>query len=200
MAGGQSPHHQQAMNFFDQHLAQATHLSAALRQEYQQAAHAVIGQMTDEGARRLNQYVSGYRLFSDVEQLSTYAVPGYSRLPPALRPFYTVNGSYNVSTREVEIDGGGRLGPFVFTTQDRYAHELGHAIDGPGGDVSSTREWVDAWRAEIVPTTRIPNARKDAQEGFASFAAMLYGTNANKAALSQTHPLCTAVWRKHGLW
>jgi hypothetical protein len=164
-------------------LAQATHLFAAQQQEYQQAAHAVINQLSDEGARRLNQNLSGYRLFPDVEQLSAYAVSGYSRLPSILRAFFAISGAYNRQTREVEIDGGSRLGPFTFTTQNSYAHELGHALDGPRRDISSTPDWNAAWRAEIAPSSRFPNARRDPHEAWAWFAEQVYGTNGNKTAL-----------------
>jgi hypothetical protein len=199
-SSGSSPEHLQAVALFDQHLAAHANLTAAQRQEHQQAAHAVIGQMSVAALQRLNANVAGYRLFPDAHELSLYAVPGYASLPVSLRPYLLAHGAYNRRTREVEIDGGGRIGPFVFTAQDRYAHELGHAIDGPAFDVSDPQEWQDAWRAEIAPTTRSPAAQVDHREGFATFAGMAYGTNANRRALETSHPLCVAVWRRHGLW
>ncbi len=156
--------------------------------------------MTEEGLKRFNRNVSGYRLFADRDQLSAYAVAGYTHLPPAVRQYMQISGAYNRKTRELELDGSDRIAGIAFSTQDRYGHEFGHAIDGPSFELSGQREWQDAWRAEIKPNPPNPNAATNAHEGFVAFSAMIYGSGANRTGLSRSQRLCVTFWGSIGLW
>jgi hypothetical protein len=189
-----------AKDNFDRALASHANLTPTHRQEYQTAAHALFDRLTHEGLERFNRHVSGYRFFPDLDQLSAYSVPGYSQLPAALRPYAQVTGAYNRQTGELELDGGSRVAGITFPIQDRYAHEFGHAIDGPSFESSGQQEWLDAWQSEIRPNPPNPNAATNAHEGFAAFCAMACGTAANRAVLEHSHPLCVAFWRGQGLW
>jgi hypothetical protein len=199
-SGGAPDHRQQAKDAVDLALGRHPHLPAALQQEYRAAAHAIFDQMTPAALERFNRHVSGYRFFRDGDELSAHAVPGFALLSPALRPYFVVSGAYNRRTQELELAGGGRLAGQGVTPQTRYAHEFGHAIDGPDFEISDTPEWQGAWAAEIRPSPPNPNAATNAREGFSAFAGLAYGTGADRAALEQSHPRCVAVWRAWNLW
>lgn len=200
VGGGGTPAHDRARDVVSQALAQHANLRPAQAQEYRDAAFAIISFFTVSAANRFNAHVRGYRFFSSLDELSAHCVPGFSQVPQTLRQYVLAVGAYNVQTEEIEVDGGGRFAGFVFTTQDRFAHEFGHALDGPQRDISSTSEWRGAWQAEIVPHPPNLNAQTALHEGFAAFAAMVFGTQADRTALEQTHPACVQVWRSWGLW
>ena len=91
-------------------------------------------------------------------------------------------------------------------TGDWYAHEMAHAIDGPGRQLSSSDEWDRAWQADIRrdaagelshPVSRY--ASTSPSEGFAEFARLVYGVGTSVETLQTKYPAATAFFEKHGL-
>lgn len=105
----------------------------------------------------------------------------------------------------------GRHAPRHQQTAERiYAHELGHAIDGPAREYSGSDEWNAAWAAEIDHSKADRAAGKPApltwyaaskpSEGFAEFSALVNSGQVPHAQIAAEFPLCTALWKAKGLW
>ncbi len=91
-----------------------------------------------------------------------------------------------------------------------YAHELGHAIDGPTKEITRSAEWQDAFKSEIEHTDADYNARlepkltryagKKDSEGLAEFSRLVYGSDVPHAQVARDFAKATAVFKARGLW
>jgi hypothetical protein len=91
-------------------------------------------------------------------------------------------------------------------TAGTYAHEIGHAIDGPGYKHSGSAEWQEAFGEEIASKDSIGRHRLSTyaatkpQEGWAEFSRLVYGTDTDRGSIEKAFPKCSAYWKKHGFW
>jgi hypothetical protein len=91
-----------------------------------------------------------------------------------------------------------------------YAHELGHAIDGPRKEITGSKQWQEAYAAEIGQTDAERASRAEPKlswyggtrdsEGFAEFARLVHGSDVPHAQIERDFPLSTAVFKDRGLW
>lgn len=200
--GANSPHHLQAHQVLGQYLAGAGHLSPARKQEYRQAAFAVFDLMTPQAMERFNRHLRGYRLFENLFDLNCHFSPHLPR--QQVQAFVGLNllrlGAYNTSTGEIEADGGNRFAGRTFSTQYVFAHEFGHAVDGPNSEISATQEWQDAWSAEIVPAYPGTTAALHPAEGFSRFSQVVHESGLPRPDIEAQFPRCTDLWRHWRLW
>jgi hypothetical protein len=87
-----------------------------------------------------------------------------------------------------------------------YAHEMGHAIDGPDMELSGHVDWRKAWKREIVQTEDggsprlTAYARELPEEGFAEFCRVLYSGDVNLERVAEYFPGCSQFFQSRGLW
>lgn len=135
----------------------------------------------------------------------------WSRIEPFLGD---IGGGFSGSGG-MYLDGGidrtSHAGPgqFAMTTGNSqvglYAHEMTHAIDGPGHEYSSSPLWQHAWNEEInrgeqPDQTLTTYASTVDFEGFAEFGRLLYGGNVNPKEVEQRFPKCSQFFKDNGLW
>ncbi len=124
-------------------------------------------------------------------------------------------GVYSGATGSIHADGDmdnphpGRHSPGdKFLAHHVYAHELGHAIDGPDHEISSSPQWAHAFDSDIAhkpkqvgdeaPLTTY--AAKSPSEGFAEFARLLYASDVPTDQIRREFPKASLVFNAHGLW
>lgn len=157
------------------------------------ADEAVATGKTDAERAALETRVAGFRH-------SEGAGAGYVPAAGALH----MDGDYRNRAMGAGSGGHGTASE-VQVEHEIYAHELGHAIDGPHRAISHSAEWVDAQEAEIEPRGdgRYPltkYATTNYQEGLAEFARLLYGSDVPPEQVEREFPKCAAVFKSHGLW
>lgn len=87
-----------------------------------------------------------------------------------------------------------------------YAHELGHAIDGPNHEISKSPEWADAFKSEIAtgakgadsPLTEYGATKPS--EGLAEFSRLVYGSDVPHSQIAKEFPKATQLFKDRGLW
>lgn len=102
-----------------------------------------------------------------------------------------------------ELMGANPTGADV--ARHTYAHELGHAIDGPDSELSNSAEWRSAWRIEVdFSGGKGPNltnyARSNPSEGFAEFCRLVYSGDADAGEIQSKFPGCTKFLKDRRLW
>ncbi len=127
----------------------------------------------------------------------------------------TAGGMYNAQSGRLDADGHfdagkntGRHGsPGVSQPHQIYAHELGHTLDGPKRQFSTSPAWKEAFGSEIghdlknqseAPLSRYGGT--DPVEGFAEFSRLVYGSDVPHAQIAKDFPKATAYYKSQGLW
>ena len=195
----QEPNAVRAKATVDASLRQSS-VSKAKSGEYRAAMASVFDNMTPAAVARFNANVGSIRF-----------VPQFAEVAAAVRKQATklglvgdvpdgVCGCYFKDDRSLVVDGGvpGAPPEDGVHAAGVYAHEIGHVLDGPNEEISSSPAWQAAWQSEIVQGRTPPSdyAQRTAQEGMAEFHRMLV---ANRHAAAQVYPKCAAVWKAHGL-
>lgn len=118
-------------------------------------------------------------------------------------------GAYNTRRMSIHVDGDrtdsghrGKYGSASSPAHAIYAHELGHAIDGPAKEISSSPEWQRAFADEINQGSHplTDYAATKPEEGLAEFSRLLYGSDVPHAQIEREFPQASAVFKVRGLW
>jgi hypothetical protein len=113
--------------------------------------------------------------------------------------------------QEMHGDEAGRYGrEKLQLAHSIYAHELGHAIDGPRKEITGSKQWQEAYAAEIGQTDAERASRAEPKlswyggtrdsEGFAEFARLVHASAVPHADIARDFPRATAVFKSWGLW
>ncbi len=185
----------------------------------QQAKHAaaidtVIRRMPRAALDRLAKNVSGVDWHATTKDLTASLSRTSKKVREVTARGAVVNGCYQSGDKKLILNGDvkRKAGNDVLR-QDRenahetYAHEMAHAIDGPGFEHSHSPEWVAAWKEEIGDTApaagQSPKLSKYAtsvsHEGWAEFGRLVYGTGTDHAKIAKAFPKCAAYWKKIGV-
>jgi hypothetical protein len=134
-------------------------------------------------------------------------------------PKTRIGGCYMEGNKKAYLSTGmdktGHQGPAEFRMEvggkqasqtGVYAHELTHAVDGPGKEHSRTSMWQSAWKEEIAPSGSSKEHRLNSyassqpSEGFAEFGRLVYGGQADHKEVERRFPKATKYFKDHGLW
>lgn len=111
----------------------------------------------------------------------------------------SVVGFYDPSSGLVLSDGIHSAIADTDSARHVWAHELGHAIDGPEFELSSSAEWHAAFQAEIADKQLSNYAATEPVEGFAEFCRAVYGSDVEHAEIARHFPQCTKFFKRRGL-
>lgn len=195
-------------------LDAAHHLSDEHRGKSRVALQYVLGKIPAAAHERLTAHLVDVQFHATAAELTQTIAATSPKVKEAMDRGATVNGVYRQQTKTLVLDGDvPRRAADDLWKKDRsnvhetYAHEISHAIDGPGFPLSGSQEWVDAWQREIGFTRPAPGtarlsvyATSAPHEGFAEFGRLVYGTNTNRSAIEKKFPMCAAYWKSQGLW
>jgi hypothetical protein len=178
-------------------LAEAD-LSDPQRQDYRESVHAILQRMTPAALARLHANAKEYTFFATHEALTAAVRAKYPAL--RLRSGRILKGMFD-RDGVVHMNSGGTLfGRPNVGLQEFHGHELAHAVDGTGHELSNSPEWVRAWEADIRDGGFLgPDSQRSSQEGFSEFGAMLLGGGISYKDARQVMPLAAKFWRERGL-
>ncbi|HEY1187166.1 MAG TPA: hypothetical protein VGE74_05880 [Gemmata sp.] len=131
-----------------------------------------------------------------------------------------IGGAYIKSLRQLHVDGDHlmkytRSGKYesqrAMPSDGVYAHELGHALDGPDNEITKSDEWRDVFASEIAYDVEEVRKRKAAprlteyagtkpSEGFAEFTRLVYGSDVPHDQIAREFPKATALFKSRGWW
>lgn len=197
------PHAQKTLVAIDAAL-QTSAISGTRGAEYRTSALSVLRAMSPAAVQRLNRNVRDFHFVSQFAQVTPtvrtrMAKLGYPANEVAEIPD-GVCGAYIKDDKTLVADGGvpGTRPEEGVHTAGVYAHEWGHALDGPDNELSNSKRWLAAWHDEIENSVTPPSdyAKRSPSEGFAEFHRVLV---ANRTAALKLYPKCAAVWEKQGL-
>lgn len=180
------------------------------RKHYHDVAASVLETMSAIAVERFNYHINSAKFFKNVDELTQYVdAIGGKKTVSNIR----VGGVYmhgvdrnGEAIMRLALDGGAESeqgasnfdNTQLMKTSGYYAHEFGHAVDGPNFELSSSDEWKAAYGAEIDrdgdPLSRY--ARTHDSEGFAEYARLVHE---NPALAKKQFPLCWRAWKKWGL-
>jgi hypothetical protein len=173
----------------DQHVTKLEgHLRAAKipkkdAKRFKNAAERVLGNMTDEGLRRLKDNLNAYYFYPDLSALRAEA------------GLETTLGFYRGSNRTLHLDCGEEGRDSIHHI---YAHEYTHALDGPNDDISGLKEWQEAWQEEMVEGYAFGEPGAEApDEGLAQLGELML--RGKRAEGRRRCPKCVAIWEGLGL-
>jgi hypothetical protein len=170
-------------------------------QEYRAAVFTILRATPAGCLARLNANLRSIHFVADFAQVSPVLRRRVERLGynPGDVPDGACGG-YLKDDKAVVADGGvpGTRPEEGVHTVGVYAHELGHAIDGPDDEISNSKAWQAAWAKEMKNAGRPPSeyAQVSASEGFAEYHRLLVANRKQAVAL---YPRCADVWRGRGL-
>lgn len=223
-------HHEANQRLMEDAISKAN-LSPKQKEVYTASAKHVLGAITPAGHARIAanlktaNFHSNPMALGDAVLTEALAVPGITAEQRAklnqhkkkMSGGMMIGGAYNLKTGSVHLDGDiGKSHAGKYATGEGihshhvYAHELGHAIDGPNREYSYHKEWETAWTSEIsqgavgrlvgkqAPLTDYGAARAD--EGFAEFSRLLYGSAVPLANIERDFPKSSAFFKSRDLW
>jgi hypothetical protein len=199
--GTKTPNAVKALNLVENEL-QAAGVGYKKSADYRAAATAVIGGMTHEAQKRFAANVSKIHFAKEHAAVSGLIRDRLKQMDDPTEVPDGVSGAYIRAgdTGEVVANGGipGMNKSDGVDTLGVYAHEFGHAIDGPDCEISDSTAWEHAWENEILRGKTPPSAyaQQSPSEGFAEFHRLLA---INKKAATTMYPACAEVWKKHKL-
>lgn len=174
-------------------------MEEATKRQHQYAMNRVVARMPDKAVARAQQNIRQARVFTDHVPVTE----GFKERAPftKLRRNEVILGFYHGLGNALWIDGFMDL---LGTNQEEthravWSHELGHAIDGPMHELSSSAAWQEAFDSEIGGGQLSNYATSNYQEGFAEFSRLAYGTDMDQAEVKKQFPKCFAFFRKRGL-
>lgn len=173
-------------------IAKASEADERLREHYRETLRGVFRGISDQGITRLDENVSQYRFYVDVEA----ATSSYRELTGSEFPEF-VEGFFDHENGEVHLNGGYEWSGNWHDdpASSTYAHEIGHALDR-GHELSDNKGWQEVWEREILGGALGKAGDINAAEGFATFAEVVL---LRRKDAETFFPLCTDYWRKQGL-
>lgn len=225
------PHTNHAATQAVQKAIASANLPPEKAKEYAAAANAVLSRMPQAALDRAAKHVAATAFYPDSKALGLGALatamkaPGLSDQQLAklnAQKTAVESGKINLGgayiTKEggqLHLDGGmsGVSNPGVHgggsqATHEVYAHEFGHAIDGPALQVSNSARWQEAFAKEIGPGVKAEDgsprltryAQTNAQEGLAEFCRLVYGGEVALSTIEQEFPIASKFWKEARLW
>ncbi len=168
---------------------------------YVRTVDGILTKRLPRAARdRVAKHVRVVKFHNSVEDVNAEILadtPGMKPVMDAHDGYYAL-AAYGPKEGTLYLDGnfGGEI--------DRvYAHELGHAIDGPGFELSGSREWQRLWDEEIRREKNPPlshYANKSKVEAFAEFCAAVYHGGADLDEVARRLPGCAQFFKERELW
>ncbi|WP_439627502.1 phage portal protein family protein [Gemmata sp.] len=226
--GANAPEVKRGVAKFKEAVDASPGLSPEQRQRYHAAVDRVAARLPAAAHTRLERHLESAHFHPDAESVGLGAAREVLRDPEIddatqkewlgylaqmKRGELRVGGVYAPTVRSVHVDGDGgkdypgRHGTGEMLAHHVYAHELGHAIDGPDNEISNSPQWRHAFGSEIqhdpdaggeAPLTTY--AGRSPSEGLAEFARLLYATDTPTAAIERDFPKAAFVFKGHGLW
>ena len=196
--GGPSPppaksaHHAAAHAKVVSTLRNASHLSTEQKKEYYRAATTVINNMPDKAVERMNAHTKATSFYSSPENLTASVAKTTDKIPAGK----VANGAYDRRDGTLHLDGGSTNG--TQSKEEIYAHEFGHAIDGPDNEISSSAAWHDAWKSESKHVSAYATTKPS--EGLAEFAKAAHSGVYHRDKVAKAFPKSVAVFKAHGIW
>ena len=177
-------------------------LSPEQAKYYESEAHSVIGKFNAVAHKRFKEGCNKITFKSDLDALNDGLVEAVPILEEWRKKGGIAAGVYLGKKKEVMIDGEApnyREGDKQREPKQTYAHEFMHAIDGPEREISSDKEWLNAWQQEIVGPKRLSKyAGTKPSEGLAEFGRFIYA-HASPEEGNKRFPQCFAVLKKYGV-
>lgn len=197
--GGRSKDHQAVIDGMSKAIDRAD-LTDEQKDQYKKAWSDVVDRLP---------LAAVHSIQSNVKRANFY--PSSEALTDALRERSpnikgVAAGAYGIKDESLHLDGGAnRSGQ---SASEVYAHELGHAVDGPSRDISSSPAWRDAYNSEVANGRLGKYAAADpkrsdslnAAEGLAEFNRAVHGGKYDPDQVAQKFPKCTQVFKDNGLW
>ena len=110
-----------------------------------------------------------------------------------LKPRYPTNQALLLPALHLAQKEYGWIAPEIMD-------EVAHAIDGLKHDLSETKEWERAWKAEISDGGFLgPDSTTNAREGFSEFGAMLLGSGLPAKTIAEVMPQSVKFWKDRRL-
>jgi hypothetical protein len=182
--------------WFAEHLSKHPEIPMERRGEYARAAGVIFERITPTALVRLVQNVREIKFHLTLEDMTADLARTHGLVATRLAMGRPVGGAYVHALRQLHLDGGEEDRHIV----ELYAHEFGHALNGPDRQISSSRAWREAWDQELHSNDLSPLAGTNPHEGFAEFARFLYSGTVGKRDLERRFPLCVRIWREQSLW
>ncbi len=210
----------------------APDLSDDQRQRFADAAVRVTGSMPKAALDRIDAHLTGVTFHATPQAIGPAVVEALAGAPGLTDAERTekraklayllkanIGGAYVNGLRTIHADGdhdykgetpGRHTVGRAMLAHGVYAHELGHALDGPHREVSRSPEWGAAFKAEIehgeadiragtVPKLSVYGGTTPS-EGLAEFSRVVYGSDVPHAQIAQEFPQATAVFKARGWW
>jgi hypothetical protein len=153
--------------------------------------------MTPAAVLRLCTNVKEIKFYNSFQTLTAAYKAKYPQAP-----LVNIKGVFD-PTGTLHLDGGGDLfGRPNVPVEEFHAHELTHAIDGVGHDISENDPaWRKAWEREIRDTLAFgQNGASNVREGLAEFGQFVLGTpGLTRRQVRQMFRRCLDVWEGRGL-
>lgn len=165
------------------------------RAAYAKNVSSVLNRMPDEALSRIAENLQSVNFYGDLKELGLSANIEDDRTRDRIASGEVqVGGYYRKSDRLLALDGDSRNSP----ASALYAHELTHAIDGPGYEISSSPEWGAAFAAELKGGQLTRYGGSKPSEGLAEFGRFLYAGDRQEEVRAR-FPRCWAVFEQLGL-
>ena len=189
-------------------LSTAANLQPEHRTRYHQAMTDVLGRMPRLAIARIHHHTKkgGFFFHPTTAHVHMALAQEYPELfgnwqDPKGYGKTIVAGAYDKRQRRLYLDGGTFLDNEQKDTSHVYAHELGHAIDGPQNRHSLSARWQRIWKEEMKGGQLTKYAATMPSEGFAEFSRLLYGNNSLPIEEIQSRfPKAFKYWKDHQLW
>ncbi len=191
-------------------LKETDGLSSKQKVAYFQSMQSVLGEMTPKALERFSAGLTkGAKFYPDHEGIREGLKDQHKdnpRVMAKLEAAGTPGGCYSKKGGEtsLHLDGGyteelKSASHKMQVTTDIYAHEFAHSIDGPSDEISRSKEWLSAYKSEIVNGGLTGYATTHPVEGFAEFGRLILAGRHDLGKVKARFPQCWAVWEKWGL-
>ncbi len=216
--GNRQVHEKKVVELMDSALAGNKEISQRRAKVYADAVRRVIGNMPTNALERIvkhTQKASFHRTHHGVVLgiVDAYEDDRMKSHVAAQLVGSAVMGCYQINPVEgsgkLILDGAAAEQGVTPTdsdlgsgnTHEVYAHEFGHAIDGPNHEISGSSEWRAAWQSEILGSSIHLSryAQSKESEGVAEFSRLLYAGEHDEGSIKRQFPKCYTVFARHGL-
>lgn len=178
-------------------MANAPDLSEQQQNERREAAKSVFSRIPPAALDHLRKTINFVSACNNPEAVNAY----WEKTGEPLEDNEEVGGIWYGNPGRLVINGGHSDEENKLNSIRRIlAHELGHALDTVKmtWGYSKTARFLACYKKEIAAGQLCPYARKNPQEGFAEFAALLYGTDVPHEKIKSAFPDTFGFFRELG--
>lgn len=185
------------------HLQKHKNLTDKQKKAYSKALNDVLNRIHPEALKRVVKNTKRADFFPNADDLKEAMIAPY---PNSARfEGKKIAGCYDMNRETLLLDGEAEVpslekGYTVHAPQHSYAHELGHAIDGPNRDISESKEWKKAWKEELSGGILTESAASKPMDGFAEFCRLVYAGTTSRDDIKKRFPKSVAVFEVRGIW